>query len=298
MEAEIQQHLQLVQAATPYGVNPHCVVVQCPTYWPQLKGLLKKLAYDDSAADGWQRLGMSMYEEPKPSQQMIASRLRTAVLLCDISDKDGFGEGCRMAAAAAKKKFEEAASHCAVTLPQALSTRRQHKLPELDLYRELGTEALRLVRTLAGAGEQQVIMTQAGFSGGSLQSQADRRRGSEGQWRGIRRVGGAALGGLGTRHPEHSHASPRGLAAIAYGSAPSVGENDCSHTASGRHARDDGSQGPLVASIAWAAQEGAYERDHFHYFSPGDGAGQHRDSAAHQDGACNMEVDTHRPWRP
>jgi len=159
IDAEVAQHLELVRAASRQGDAVANVVVQYPGNWSQLRLLLQKLAYDPTAEDPWRRLGLAMYEGPKPGEQLILERARVAQLLCDMAARAQWAASCSAEAAQAKQWFKAAAEQCCTDLPSALAERKRHKLPELDMHRELGAQALRVIQ-VAAAGTVEEVYTQ------------------------------------------------------------------------------------------------------------------------------------------
>jgi len=159
IDAEVAQHLELVRAASRQGDAAANVVVQYPGNWSQLRLLLQKLAYDPTAEDPWRRLGLAMYEGPKPGEQLILERARVAQLLCDMAARAQWAASCSAEAAQAKQWFKAAAEQCCTDLPSALAERKRHKLPELDMHRELGAQALRVIQ-VAAAGTVEEVYTQ------------------------------------------------------------------------------------------------------------------------------------------
>ena len=82
-----------------------------------------------------------------------------AQLLCDMAARAQWAAACSAEAAQAKQWFKAAAEQCCTDLPSALAERKRHKLPELDMHRELGAQALRVIQ-VAAAGTVEEVYTQ------------------------------------------------------------------------------------------------------------------------------------------
>ena len=85
VEQEILSHFELVQARVLCDPAVGDLHVVLPTDVVALEQICHKLAYVIGSTDPWLRLGLARFEGPAPSEQLIAARLRTALVLCDLT---------------------------------------------------------------------------------------------------------------------------------------------------------------------------------------------------------------------
>lgn len=160
VEQEVLAHFALIQAGASGDVAVRDAPVALPTNWASLQMILGKLAYATGDTDPWRQLGLARFEGPLPSEQLIAARLRTAAMLCDMALASPMPDAERLRAQASVEGFRAAAATCEQELLGVLAERRKLRMPSLPLWKELGTAAVDLLRSTAGSGAPEALLTQ------------------------------------------------------------------------------------------------------------------------------------------
>jgi len=153
VEGEMMQHFPLVRAA---GHGPGADI-QYPTGWNGLQDILHKLAFSANDTDIWRCLGMAMFEGPEPTESKIRSRARLGSLLCSLGTQASWSQDCQRKAAEASRIFQNAADSCCNDLGSALAERKRHKVGTMALHKELGAQALALLRRDALGGTEDIL---------------------------------------------------------------------------------------------------------------------------------------------
>ena len=118
------------------------------------------MAYVVGAAGPRLHLGLARFEGPTPSEQLIAARLRTALTLCDLTLKAPLSAADRSSIHQIAGEVRGAAAACGTELLGVLAERKKLKPIKLPLWKELGAAARSFLRAPAGAGRQEVFLTQ------------------------------------------------------------------------------------------------------------------------------------------
>ncbi|CAK0910358.1 unnamed protein product, partial [Prorocentrum cordatum] len=159
LDQEVLHHFELVQACALAAASPAALAVEYPCNWAALHTILKKLGYAEAAPDPWQSLGFARNDGPEPSAQSVAARARTAIQLCELSRKANWSEADRAKAEAALQHFSAASDTCTTELPDVLRESRRVRTGKLPLWKEVGKEALEMLRQCAG-GQDVWFLTQ------------------------------------------------------------------------------------------------------------------------------------------
>ncbi|CAK0825379.1 unnamed protein product, partial [Prorocentrum cordatum] len=149
MDDEMAQHFGLVQAANmtlPQDLQN--LPIKIPSTWEALRAILLKLAYNPVSANPWNVLGFGPLDGPAPTEQGIASRTRTATILCSLGQAADWDPAGRASAEAAAAHFATAGARCAEQLDEVLRERRRLRPSELPRWKELGASALQAVRAI------------------------------------------------------------------------------------------------------------------------------------------------------
>ena len=146
VEDEVMRHFELVQAAQLANSTGHDAEVAVPDSWVRIKGILGKLAYDDESSNPWRCLGFGALEGPEPSEHNIGVRAQMATMVCSMGLWQDWPREELAAAQAALSRFELARTQCINQLDEVLRERRKFKAPTLPLWKELGLEAVRVLK--------------------------------------------------------------------------------------------------------------------------------------------------------
>ena len=90
-------------------------------------------------------LGFAKSDGPDSSEEGLASRGRAARVLLSLAFHGDWAITERLAAKTLSDRFPQAVEGCAEDLPAVLKARRQIKLANLTLHKELGFDAIKMI---------------------------------------------------------------------------------------------------------------------------------------------------------
>ena len=93
MDSEAIRHFELIQATVDAGKETSSAAVLFPKDWAALVGLLNRLAYAVDVEDPWTTLGFGPLNGPEVTELDIASRARTARILCPLAQDVAWPDG-------------------------------------------------------------------------------------------------------------------------------------------------------------------------------------------------------------
>ncbi|CAK0911309.1 unnamed protein product, partial [Prorocentrum cordatum] len=185
VEEEMLRYFELVQAHSlilPSEIRNQMVTT--PPTWTDIDYIITKLAYNHQASDPWAVLGFGPLDGPKPPEQDVCLRTKTAITLCSFGQSDRWEQEGKDRAAAASATFLQAGASCEEMLADVLRERHRVRLSPLPRWKELGKSAVQAVWGLPGCADAMLAT----------------------QWSQL-------LGDAGTDHT-HTIATHRGLAAL------------------------------------------------------------------------------------
>ena len=158
-EADILRHFAYVQAGTVGAPQGTRAAVGVPGSMGDLKELLRKQGFKLDADDPWSVLGMGPLCGPEPCALDISSRARIAVLLLTLAEGPSYSDADRRLAARWQTAIQNAATRCAQGIEDMGRERRRFHKEQLPRWKELGTDAMAMVRACPHTGDA-VFLTQ------------------------------------------------------------------------------------------------------------------------------------------
>ena len=127
VEAELLDNFDLVQAerATSTGALPALHARSELQDWKTIKETMKALAFNLSAADPWQLLGVTKYEGPSPTIDLIERRAHLASLFASVRYNTTLPSSDFQELETLERIAEEARQRCMAELPQILRQRKK-----------------------------------------------------------------------------------------------------------------------------------------------------------------------------
>ena len=159
LDSEVFNHFELTQAAAATDPKVVQAPVSLPTGMRDLLLLLAKLGYRLSSHDPWAVLGLGGLCGPEPTERDIAMRARTASLLLSLAEEADWSTEDRNAASQANSAISAAATKCEKGLIEVRRARRQLHPDKLPRWKELGADALAVIRDTQHA-DTAVFITQ------------------------------------------------------------------------------------------------------------------------------------------